>query len=133
MILLAGTNCLCFWIIGVLSEGKCSSYSQVWEITIGRSTRIIPTLAVAINGTITCVSYAVGAGNMLAKSLSPGFNLISFPEIESVRKIPVVIAFMSTIVFPLTLLTDLAPLKYPSFAGLAATAIALVIVILDSF
>lgn len=55
MLTLALTNSVCFWLLGVLSEGKCSSYTQVWERCVGKGSRVVPILAVAINGTITCV------------------------------------------------------------------------------
>lgn len=131
MLSLAVTNAISFWVLGILSEGQCSSYTQLWERCVGRSSRVLPILCVALNGTITCASYAVVIGQQLPLAFGDFLKAL-FEVPDSQMKLAVLTPCVFFCILPLALLSSLETLKYPSIMGLAFTACSILIVITDS-
>ena len=76
--------------------------------------------------------YTVVIAQQLPLASKTTFKSITGSDDPSVHKLAALVPCVCFLIFPLSLLSDLAPLKYPSLAGLAFTAVSILIVIWDS-
>jgi len=111
-------NAYTFFLLGWCCQVvQASSFGELWSKTFGAKSAWVADVAVLLNNGGACLAYCVLMGDFLSKALAgllPGVPLLHDRGADLV----LVAAF---VLVPLSLLRDLAPLRFGSVAGLGAT------------
>ncbi|CAD7925709.1 unnamed protein product [Amoebophrya sp. A25] len=126
-------NFFAFYTLGVMSEGRCNTYGQLWEMTLGKKTRLIADIFLVLNGSITCMQYLVLIGDFMPNAIPQVFGETGCLKAKTytLKRLYPILFCTLLIIFPVSLLSKLDFLKWPSFAGVAFTLYAVVYVIVD--
>lgn len=113
-------SALCFWATGVISQGKCETYGDTWGLIVGEKTKIIPSLFLTLNGLITAAQYAVIIGDQLYAGMAMhewGLDILKSNDKFAPGRF-LILGVVCCGIYPLALLKNMAPLKYPSMLGI---------------
>jgi len=121
-------NAYTFFLLGLCCDRtKAKSFGELWAKTFGQSSAWIVDLSIVANNGMACLAYCVLVGDFVSKALA---GLL--PSMTILHSRSVVLALVATcFLLPLSLLKDLAPLRFSSLAGLAATAYGFCLLVFD--
>jgi len=121
-------NAYTFFLIGYCCKlTTASSFSELWTKVFGGRTAWIVEISIFLNNGMACVAYCVLIADFLAKALTELLPEITVLESRSFDLLLTSILFL----IPLSLLRNLAPLRFSSFAGLAATFYGFMLLVTD--
>mmetsp|Transcript_36724 Transcript_36724/g.84746 ORF Transcript_36724/g.84746 Transcript_36724/m.84746 type:complete len:510 (+) Transcript_36724:27-1556(+) len=129
-ITLAGTlNAYTFFLLGWCCEVMgASTFGELWAKCFGKQHAWIADISVLMNNSMACLAYCVLMADFFSKSLS---GLLPNCPMLHQRGVDLVI-IGALLLVPLSLMKDLAPLRYASIAGLAATAYVFLMLLKDA-
>lgn len=129
-ITLAGAlNAYTFFLLGWCCEVTgASTFGELWAKCFGQQNAWIADVSVLMNNSMACLAYCVLMGDFFSKALA---GLLPDCPVLHGRGIDLCIIGLCLLV-PLSLMKDLAPLRYASIAGLAATAYVFLMLLKDS-
>jgi len=111
-------NAYTFYLLGWCCQATgAQSFGELWAKAFGKESAWVADLSVLMNNSLACLAYCVLIGDFLSKSLAG--LLPDYPYLHQ-RGVDLMIVG-ATVLAPLSLLKDLAPLRFGSIAGLAAT------------
>lgn len=128
---LSAVLCTCgFLLIGYCcAKTGARSFRALMCMTVGRSMGRVVDIFLFFHTLFSCVGYITLIADFTTKSCSGLFPGSLFAE----SRVAGVLTIVITILFPLSLLRDLAPLKYTSAFGLAVIFFACCYVFIDCF
>ncbi|CAJ1335357.1 unnamed protein product [Effrenium voratum] len=122
-------NAYSFFLLGWACEvSGAKSFGELWAKSLGGNAWVAD-VSVLLNNGMACLAYCVLMGDFFSKALA---GLLPDVLWLHQRSVDLVIVGASLLV-PLSLMKDLAPLRYASLAGLAATAYVFFMLESDSF
>ncbi|CAE7940934.1 glcK [Symbiodinium sp. KB8] len=129
-ITLAGAlNAYTFFLLGWCCEVTgASTFGELWAKCFGQQNAWIADVSVLMNNSMACLAYCVLMGDFFSKALA---GLLPDSPLLHGRGVDLCIIGLCLLV-PLSLMKDLAPLRYASIAGLAATAYVFLMLLKDS-
>merc|ERR1740123_2761277 len=123
-------NAYSFFLLGWCCKATgATSFGDLWSRVFGRESAWLADLAVLLNNGLALLSYCVLVGDFLPKSLAG--LLPGVPALASRGPDLVLVGLL--LLFPLSLLRDLAPLRFSSMAGLAATLYGFLLLVADAW
>jgi amino acid permease len=123
-------NAYTFFLLGWCSRiVGASSIGGLWSKTFGHETAWVADLAVFAQCGLASVSFTVLIADFLTKAMT-GLGLMSVESVHQSRAVVLVIIATFFLV-PLSLLKNLAPLRFSSVVGLAATCYGFALLVSD--
>merc|ERR1719210_1079018 len=111
-------NAYTFFLLGwCCHKTGSSSFGELWSKTFGQRSAWLADSSVLLNNGLACLAYCVLIGDFLSKALA---DLLPMVPLLHSRGVDLVLV-AALLLVPLSLLKDLAPLRFSSLAGLAAT------------
>lgn len=111
-------NAYTFFLLGWCCRATgARSFGELWSKTFGQQSAWLADLSVMLNNGLACLAYCVLTGDFLSKALAG--LLPGLPFLHARGADLGLVAVM--LLIPLSLLKDMAPLRFSSLAGLAAT------------
>lgn len=122
-------NAYSFFLLGWCCHAVgASSFGELWSKTFGPESAWIADASVLVNNGLACLAYCVLIADFLTKSL--GGLLPGIPLLQTRGADLVLVA--TGLLVPLSLLKDLAPLRFSSIAGLIATFYGFLLLVSDA-
>ncbi|CAE7440175.1 slc38a11 [Symbiodinium natans] len=127
---------LCRFPFQGFAKSKCapfdvtgaSSFGELWAKCFGQQNAWIADITVLANNSMACLAYCVLIGDFFSKALTG--LLPDYPLLHGRGADLVLVGFC--LLVPLSLMKDLAPLRYASMAGLVATAYVFLMLLKDA-
>lgn len=128
MLIMGIVNAICFWLLGVLSEGRCLAYGDVWTLSLGRYSWLCD-MCICFNGALTLMSYLTVIGQQFPAAAPGWFG--EKPDRFSWQLFLAVFPIGIAILYPICLAKDLSFLKWPSMVGLICTFYTIIFVVVE--
>jgi len=121
-------NAYTFFLLGWCCQATgATSFGELWSKAFGRGSAWLADVSVMMNNSLACLAYCVLIGDFLSKALAG--LLPSTPWLHDRGTDLVLVAVL--VLVPLSLLRDLAPLRFGSVAGLGATLYVFLLLVKD--
>eukprot|EP00933_Yihiella_yeosuensis_P004741 TRINITY_DN109149_c0_g1_i1.p1 TRINITY_DN109149_c0_g1~~TRINITY_DN109149_c0_g1_i1.p1 ORF type:complete len:533 (+),score=77.11 TRINITY_DN109149_c0_g1_i1:156-1754(+) len=128
LLALGAINGYTFFLLGWCCKAVgARSFGELWSKTFGTESSWIADLSVVMNNSLACLAYCVLIGDFMSKSLA---GLIPDVPLLHDRGVDLVLVAFALLI-PLSLLKDLASLRYASIAGLGVTFYAFLLLVSD--
>lgn len=128
IVTMGALNAYTFFLLGWCCQATgATSFGELWSKTFGRRSAWLADVSVLLNNSLACLAYCVLIGDFLSKALA---GLLPNTPLLHDRGADLVLV-AALVLVPLSLLRDLAPLRFGSVAGLGATLYVFLLLVKD--